>query len=273
MEKAYFNYQGMDIAVFQNKSREKRGILYLHGNSLDTTTFTAQFRGELSKKYKIAGFDWPGHGQSGKAAEHFYQFDHLLDLVIKITDFLDLEQVIIMGHSLGGHIGLEAAPHISNLAGLVLSGTPPLGSPPNLGAAFLPHPVIQKGYTFQPELSDAAIREMAATFVFSDSGKIDQLIPLIRNTDGRFREVLGTEIARGKLKDEVAIIENLNIPVAIFQGVHEPLINKTYLESLSIKKLWRNEIREIPAAGHSVQLENPEVFNHNMAEFAQAVWS
>ena len=58
--------------------------------------------------------------------------------------------VILVGHSLGGHLAIEIAEKIDNLKGLIIIGTPPVKKPMNLEEAFLPIQEIQTFFTENP---------------------------------------------------------------------------------------------------------------------------
>ena len=74
----------------------------------------------LSKTYRIIAIDLPGHGQTPS-----YGYVHSMELmakcVKKVTDSLKLKKYVLIGHSMGGYVGLAFADLFpDNLKGLCL---------------------------------------------------------------------------------------------------------------------------------------------------------
>ena len=74
----------------------------------------------LSKSYRVIAIDLPGHG-----ATPSYGYAHSMDLMAKsvkaVVDFLRLKKYVIVGHSMGGYVGLAFADLFpDNLKGLCL---------------------------------------------------------------------------------------------------------------------------------------------------------
>jgi pimeloyl-ACP methyl ester carboxylesterase len=73
--------------------------------------------------------------------------------------------------------------------------------------------------------------------------------------------------------NEMAILSNIKVPVAIFHGRDDQIVNPVYFEKLNFDNLWRNKILMIANAGHCVQMENAKVFNHSLSEFCEFIFS
>ena len=58
--------------------------------------------------------------------EKAYTFEGYAEVANEIIKKLQLDRPIVMGWSLGGHIGLNMIQKGTKLAGLILSGTPPI---------------------------------------------------------------------------------------------------------------------------------------------------
>jgi pimeloyl-ACP methyl ester carboxylesterase len=73
---------------------------------LETTT------GCLSSEYTVVALDLGGHGQSGHNRENWTIEDFAKD-VRAVIDGLHLNNVILVGHSMGGEIILQTALHLT----------------------------------------------------------------------------------------------------------------------------------------------------------------
>ena len=51
----------------------------------------------------------------------------------------------------------------------------------------------------------------------------------------------------GLYRDEVAVVRNLNAPLAVLHGTEEQRINGAYIASLVMPTLWRGAIQRFPA--------------------------
>jgi pimeloyl-ACP methyl ester carboxylesterase len=78
---------------------------------------------------------------------------------------------------------------------------------------------------------------------------------------------LGVTIGTGNYKDQVGIVANLPVPLAVLDGKQEQISNIAYQKGLSIPTLWHKKVWEIPNAGHIAQWENPLYFNVLLAAF------
>lgn len=80
-------------------------ILFIHGFSEDFNAFRIQEK-VFSKKYKIIRYDLRGHGISDRTDKELNLERFALDLK-ELINYLDLEQVILVGWSMGGSIIFE----------------------------------------------------------------------------------------------------------------------------------------------------------------------
>src|SRR5262249_40165772 len=59
--------------------------------------------------HRALALDHRGHGKSARSAERRYGIDVLVDDVQRVIDVLELERVILIGHSLGGSLAMRVA--------------------------------------------------------------------------------------------------------------------------------------------------------------------
>ena len=100
-------------------------LVFVHGWSCDGRYWRAQIP-VFSKKYRVVVLDLAGHGQSGMSREKYTMASFGED-VRAVTESMGSQQVILIGHSMGGSVIAEAArlmPH--RVIGLI--GVDTLGS-------------------------------------------------------------------------------------------------------------------------------------------------
>ena len=260
------NLQNIDIAYLDNELNNEKCILFIHGNSLNTNTFQNQFSDTQLNQYRLIAIDLPGHGDSATSTtpEETYSVPNYAELIVAFVSSLNLENVILVGHSLGGHIAIEASEQIKQCNGLVIFGTPPIGMPPAMGDMFLPNPVINLAYSGEFSMEEA--KTLASAFATEEY----KLETSILNTDSNARVYLGASIGQGKFKDEIAICTAANFPIAIFHGEGDALINLDYLNNLSFP-IWKDKVHVIKDTTHCPQLENHNFFNTILIEFIESL--
>jgi pimeloyl-ACP methyl ester carboxylesterase len=82
-------------------------LLFVHGWSCDSGYWREQVP-YFSKKYKVVTIDLAGHGESGHSRK-IYSVDSYGQDVKAVMEALDAKKVILIGHSMGGEITVEAA--------------------------------------------------------------------------------------------------------------------------------------------------------------------
>lgn len=103
-------------------------VLLIHGNSSCRGVFQRQLDSPLSRRRRLVAFDLPGHGQSSDAPDPMrtYTLAGLADAAIELLERLGISEVVVLGWSLGGHIGIEMMQRFPGMKGLVITGTPPV---------------------------------------------------------------------------------------------------------------------------------------------------
>ena len=242
-------------------------IMLIHGNSSSGLAYQHQINSWLGEKYRLVAIDLPGHGNSEPFAEtSAYSLPGYAAVVAAAAEALEMEDAVLVGWSLGGHIVLEAHNQLEKAKGFVIFGTPPLAFPPAMEEAFLPNPAVNIG--FKADVTEEEARAYAASFFApGTSAPETPFVPDILRTDGNARAGLAASIKPDGYQDEVEIVANLSIPLAIFHGGEEQLVNKAYIGKLTMPTLWRGEIQVISAAGHAPQWEQPEEFNGLLEAF------
>ncbi len=245
-----------------------RAIVFVHGNSLSGLAFKRQF--DVIKHVPLLSIDIPGHGFSPKAdnPKETYSLSGYINALKQTIDEYKLSDYIIVGHSLGGHIALEASNELRGLKGILIFGTPPLGIPPNMENAFLPNPLTL--LFFKRDLVDSEIDSLCKLCIDVNSSNnylLAELKEQVKKTEGEARSYLLQNISEGNMKDEISIVKNLQIPLAILHGEKDAVVNPVYFNLLQYADLWQQKIHLIKDAGHTPQMEQPQIFNEKLIAF------
>ncbi|HEY1864487.1 MAG TPA: alpha/beta hydrolase [Roseiarcus sp.] len=256
------------IAVHESAG-EGPAVVLIHGNSSSSRAFARQLEGPLGARLRLVAIDLPGHGESDDAKDpSAYSLPGHARAVRAVVEALGLHEARFVGWSLGGHVTLEMAPDLPQARGFVIFGTPPV---PSRGAQpipshepmrepFLPNPAMR--FTFQENIDSSEASAYVAAFFKPGFADIppSYLQDALR-TDGRARSGLGSSVEGGLYRDEVAIVADLKIPLAVLHGGGEQLVNGQYFGSVAMPSLWRSAVQMIPYAGHAPQWETPKAFD------------
>lgn len=93
-------------------------LLFLHGTGCDSVDWTSVTE-KLPQNQRLITLDFRGHGQSTVPTEPF-TLTHLANDVLHLINSIGIDKIILIGHSLGGMVAMEAAKRSSRVAGLVL---------------------------------------------------------------------------------------------------------------------------------------------------------
>ncbi len=251
---------------------EGRPIVFIHGNSSSKEVFDRQFADPSLADFRLIAFDLPGHGVSENARNPAgtYNFAGYADAAEQLLHALALHKPIVFGWSLGGHIALEMVGRDTELAGVMISGTPPIS--PNLES-------LMAGFNIDPNAENLTgkrdFTEMdAIAYATHTSATADGLDPhllaMCRRTDGLARELMFASAAQGLFLDEREIVATMRASLAIVNGAGDPFIRADYFDTLSCNSLWRGKIVRIEDAGHAPFRQQPFEFNRLLKEFAES---
>lgn len=245
-------------------------VLMIHGSGSSKDVFARQFTDPMANDFRMIAIDLPGHGESSDAEDPqvAYSLRGFADTVGQVIDQLGLSHVAVFGWSLGGHIGIELLHAHKAVAGLLLTGTPPVS-----------HGVLAmlRGFhtgwdlllTSKGQFTSRDIERFGR--LCYGEGVTPSLLEAISRADGRVRTTVFKGLMRGDGADQKRTVEDSVVPIAIVNGANEPFARLSYLNSLSYRTLWGDKCHVIEGAAHAPFLTAPEQFNPLLAAFVADV--
>jgi pimeloyl-ACP methyl ester carboxylesterase len=248
----------------EQSGRGELPVLLIHGNSSCLGVFRYQIDGPSARQNRLIAFDLPGHGRSGDAIDpaRTYTLPGFADVSREVLSLFAVEEAVVLGWSLGGHIALEMMQEFSGAKGLVLVGTPPVG-PDTFSEGFRLSPHLKLAAA--AKWSDADVERFGHA-IFDEAFSPDLKTALVR-ADGVARSTLFEARRAGAGADQRKLVESLTMPIAVLNGAEDPFINLNYLDSISFQNLWRGKCQRIDGAGHAPFLQKPTVFNEILNEY------
>ncbi len=242
-------------------------ILFIHGNSFSSQTFSPQFNSKELTKYRIIAVDLYGHGESDRLDNSLdYSLPTYAKLINEFIKELKLEKVILAGHSLGGHIALELIGSLKNknISGVFVWGTPPVTNP--IVAANIFHPNPSAGYLYQEKISDTELDEFLNNCFGMNKADFKSEV---NKTDGACRTSLGASIGALNFHDEIEAIKNSAFDIAVLYAIEDKFMNPAYFESLQIQNLWNSKTTPI-SGSHFCHHDNSEQFNSFLNSYIES---
>lgn len=248
-------------------------VLLIHGNSSCKEVFRRQFESELGRKYRMIAMDLQGHGESENASnpERSYTLPAYAEAAAEVLRICEAENAVVVGWSLGGHIGIEMIHLLPEMHALAFSGTPPAG--PGLeevSAAFtpLPHMAFTSKEVFSQEDAEAYARYTCGVDLPLDP----ILSAAVKRADGIARRIMWNSFTADCLGfPQRQAVETWDRPIAVTQGSDETFFDNAYLEGIKWGNLWENRVHIVESGGHAPFWAKPDAYNEILARFLQDV--
>ncbi|MEW5797214.1 MAG: alpha/beta hydrolase [Candidatus Zixiibacteriota bacterium] len=95
------------MIYFDSRGQGEQTLVFVHCWSCDRTYWRNQVD-EFARDYRVVSIDLGGHGQSGLERKRWNMASYGVD-VAAVVEKLNLQNMILIGHSMGGPVVIEAA--------------------------------------------------------------------------------------------------------------------------------------------------------------------
>lgn len=257
MQRQVVTIAGVELELFE--SGEGPPILFLHG----AQGFAAEhpYVPLLSARHRLIAPSHPGFGKSS-LPDWIDAVDDIAYIYLELLDRLGIDQIDIVGCSLGGWLACELATKSPQLVRrLVLVG--PVGVKtgpvdrldiPDIFA--LPQSELEKLLFHDPE------RMRMDPARLSD----EQLAISVRNRETLALLVWEPYMHNPKLPHR---LHRVTAPTLLLRGESDGLVSSAYIESYA-RLLPNARVETIGAAGHAPQVEQPTAFARSVLAFLEA---
>jgi pimeloyl-ACP methyl ester carboxylesterase len=230
-------------------------LIFIHGWSCDSKYWKEQIP-FFTKKYQVATIDLAGHGRSGLERKK-YSIDYFADDVKAVVDSIGSNEVVLIGHSLGGAVVMKAA---SQLPRRVI-GVVAVDSLNDVAYPMTPKEFNMMVEPFKKDFKNATKAFLKDMFVKSTSPKLINWITEDMSSApphvgiSAMEEYMG-EYLNGSVRNYFA---DINIPLYSIDSKLYPTnvkSNKKYIQNYNVTF--------IEDAGHFLMLEKPAAFNETL---------
>jgi pimeloyl-ACP methyl ester carboxylesterase len=240
------SHDGIPLAC-DCRGRGEPLLLFIHGWTCRRTYWAPQLE-YFGSDYAVAALDLPGHGDSGRGSRSRWGIEPFALDVACCIESLAAQQVILIGHSMGGAVALEAARRLGATAAAVV-----------LVDTF----VIDYG-GLSPETVQAIAAPFKEDFPAAMAGLVGQTATAA--TPPALQKRLTAEMSAAAPAWALPVWSDLLSwnPAAAFAELRAPIhaINGALIPA-SARERCAPFVTEtiIPGAGHFLQMEDPSGFN------------
>jgi len=223
---------GLELHYLDWGANDRQPILLLHG-FLSNARIWDSFASRISSKFHVLALDQRGHGISNWAKDGAYSLDdHFTDLA-RFIELLDLKNLIMFGHSMGGRNALfYTACCPERVKGLILVDARPANT----------------------DESVSALKNLLSDFSPGTATEYDPNL------------ILGVELAGYMVEELWPLMESLTCPALVIRGEYSRFLSREEADRMC-HLIQRAELVEMPRTSHLPMLESPTAFREAVSSF------
>lgn len=238
---------------FDQRGRGDISVVPVHGWGCDSGYWQRQ-RDGLAKRYRVISVDLAGHGKSSSNRTDWSMTAFGQD-VTAVAEALDLRNIVLVGHSMGGPVVLEAARLLQDrVIGVVGADT-----------------LWNVGQLVPPEQREAYIKKLQDNFVGEVTSIVERMF--LEDADPAIRNFVISDMASTPPEvgipslialndyDDEGGLERLTVPMVLINSDYRP----NHLAPLR-QRVRDFEFVEMTGVGHFVMLEKPSAFNGHLEQ-------
>jgi len=228
-------------------------LVFVHGWCCNRGYWEEQV-GHFASRYTVVGIDLAGHGASGRDRTQWTMPAFGQD-VVAVVEQLGLKQVVLIGHSMGGPVIVEAALRLpTSVIGLVGADTWA-----NVEQLRTPEQIAESMAPFRIDFVESIRPFVRATFVpASDPALVERVVAAMSATPPHI--AIGAIEALWQHDRQLqAGLQEVKVPKLTINGDWR-VTNRKAAHRYGI------EVMPMSGVGHFVMLEDPQTFNRLLDE-------
>jgi pimeloyl-ACP methyl ester carboxylesterase len=235
---------------YYEKGNAPETLVFIHGFSCNSNYWWAQLN-YFSKHYKVISVDLGGHGKSGQNRENYNMTQFGQDVVDVMND-ANIDQAILIGHSMGGPVAVEAAVILKERAKAII-GIDTLHDVAKEPASSFVKLMVGTMFRFSQE--SATEKATADFFIESTNTELSNWIK-----EGSRKAPV--DASRGSLQSLLGMnypeqLSKINIPI---KTLNSRYFRDTNVEG-NLEQYKKLNIEFIDDVGHFIMMERPTEFN------------
>lgn len=262
--------------AYADEGQGDQTLIFIHGLGSYMKAWTKNIDG-LKQHYRCIAVDLPGYGKSSKLP-HSGKMTHYAEVIKALIDKLELKNVSLVGHSMGGQISMVAAINYPEAIQKLILTAP---------AGFEEFNKGQKQWFREVMTLDGVkltnVEQIQTNLAYNfynmpkdaDFMATDRMA--MRSADDFDAYCYAVVQSVSGMVDEpvLEMLDQISQPTLILFGENDNLIPNRFLnpgKTIEIAELGHSKIPNstlimVPKAGHFMQFEKPDAFNTAVIEF------
>src|SRR5689334_2778573 len=266
-----------NVKIYFEETGSGRPILFIHEFSGDYRAWELQIR-YFSRRYRCITFNARGYPPSEvPAGVEKYSQKRAVDDAVNVLDHLKIDKAHIVGLSMGGFAALNYGVHYPHRAISIVVGAAGMGAEPDKTAQFREEvEVVAKRWEnegakkFAPIYGSGPGREQLET---KDPRGFKEFIDQLSEHDakGAALTLRGVQMRRPTPFDLKSELEKMTVPTLIIHGDEDRSCLGT--GAFMKRTIPSAGLMVFPKTGHTINLEEPALFNFALQDFFAQVES
>ena len=280
-----FNVQYCDIdtsiqIAYCDEGKGASTLLFVHGLGNYIPVFKHNIN-VLKEHARCVAIDLPGNGLSSRG-EYPFTMTFYAESIVRFIQQMELSNVVLIGHSMGGHVSLLAAlNHTQLIHKLVLLGSSGLEYFTEMEKTVLKG-VLHLGSLFYGNAGglELAIKKSYYATVGKDAEQIrsDLMQFMEADTPNYWQNMIKKNMESMLIEQVFSDLKYLKQETLILFGKEDEFIPNKFVHKTDSPEMLCERVRNIiptcstkvlPACGHFVQIEAAEIVNASILEFIQ----
>jgi len=243
---------------FDKQGDGEPSLVFIHGWANNKSIWDAQVA-HFSQKYKVIAVDLPGFGESGNNRQKWTMASFGED-VATVINKLSLDQVVLIGFSMGAPVVIETAKRVPNqVVGVVL-----VDWLQDIEMQYPPEIISYLDSVYMDAVINPTIDKMKPFFRRNTEASFKRVLTMLNVTskDG-WRESL-IDIFRWSNEDCIESLKNIQTRIISINSDQTPTNVEAFMKYVPSYKA-----KIIPDVGHVVFWDAPEEFNRLLEESIQ----
>ncbi len=246
---------GVAIA-YEVKGDREPALVFVHGWAGHRKEWVPQME-DFSDSHMVVTVDLAGHGESGDTREAWTMgaFGEDVAAVVRI---LSIERVVLIGHSMGTAVILEAAKRLPHETVALI----PVDMLHNVEDSYSSEQIEGMVNNFMPRLAEPTRENLSVWFGSGvDSTLINEYIDYCKASSQRGWEESLREVLSWASTEQLSVLQEIEVPVYSINAdrpVTDVELARRYVEYF--------DVRIIEGVGHSIHWEVPDEFNRVLGE-------
>ncbi|MFH1844314.1 MAG: alpha/beta hydrolase [bacterium] len=242
---------------YEIRGEGKLALVFVHGWGNDRSIWRLQLP-EFARRYMVVAVDLAGFGESGRERTR-YSMEAYGEDVRAVVEALDLEQVILIGHSMSGKVMVEAARHLPDrVVGLI--GIDTLNDVETVPSADL----LQRQLAPMADDFAGETERFVRNFLFtarSDAALVEEIVARMTGAEPS----IALSALREALQHDVTVpLREVRLPIRLINSTTYPTdVAAGKRHAVSFEATFLDDV------GHFLFLEKPVEFNQELQEMVR----